>query len=62
MQEARAQLAQAAAQPVSLQIAVVDDSARPVTAVVTPAKPSTGLHPAGDMHGLADRPYLSLRV
>lgn len=54
MQEARAQLAQSAGQAVSLQIAVVDDSSRPVTALVTPAKPSAGLqHTGQQMHTVA---------
>lgn len=49
VQEARAQLAEAAAQPISLQIAVVDDSTRPVTAVVTPVKPSGGMQHPGEI-------------
>ena len=49
-QEVRAQLAEAAAQPVTLQIAVVDDSTRPVTAMVTPVKPSIGMQHSGDTH------------
>lgn len=38
LQEVKEQLAQASAQPICLQIAIVDDASRPVTALVTPAK------------------------
>lgn len=49
VQEARAQLVIATVQPISLQISVADDSSRPVTAVVTPAKPFAGLQHTGEM-------------